>query len=65
MHFQPSPEVPALQYVGSVEEKGAAAEAGLKTGDFIIEVRTQLKSIRVHLVPGSKMYTILKHNVIY
>lgn len=38
MQFQPSPEVPALQYIGSVEENGAAAEAGLKAGDFLIEV---------------------------
>ncbi len=38
MQFNPTPEVPALQYVGSVEEGGAADEAGLKTGDFIVEV---------------------------
>jgi len=40
MQFHPTPEVPSLQYVGNVEEGGAAAEAGLKPGDFIVEVRT-------------------------
>jgi len=39
MKFNPSPQVPALQYVGNVEEGGAADLAGLKTGDFIIEVK--------------------------
>ena len=38
MHFRPSPQVPALQYIGNVEPGGAAAEAGLCTGDFLIEV---------------------------
>ena len=38
MKFHPSPQVPALQYVGSVEEGGAADLAGLRTGEFIIEV---------------------------
>lgn len=38
MLFNPTPEVPALQYVGNVEPAGSAAEAGLKTGDFIVEV---------------------------
>ncbi len=39
MKFQPSPNVPALQYVGNVDQGGCADLAGLKTGDFIIEVR--------------------------
>ena len=39
MQFHPSPQVPALQYIGNVESGGPAAEVGLKTGDFIIEVR--------------------------
>ena len=42
MQFNPTPEVPALQYVGSVEQGGAADEAGLKTGDFIVEVSRSL-----------------------
>ena len=38
MQFRPSPQVPALQYIGNVEAGGAAAEAGLCTGDFLLEV---------------------------
>lgn len=38
MQFNPTVEVPALQYVGNVEAGGSAAMAGLKTGDFIVEV---------------------------
>ena len=38
MQFRPSPDVPALQYIGNVEPDGAAAEAGLCTGDFLLEV---------------------------
>lgn len=43
MEFHPTPEVPALQYVGSVEENGAASEAGLSAGDFIIEVHVHVQ----------------------
>ncbi len=39
MKFHPSPQVPALQYVGNVDAGGAAEIAGLRTGDFLIEVR--------------------------
>ena len=50
MQFHPTPEVPALQYVGSVEENGAASEAGLSAGDFIIEVQIKgLAHIYIHL----------------
>lgn len=42
MLFNPTPEVPSLQYVGTVEEGGAAAEAGLKAGDFIVEVQVSI-----------------------
>ena len=38
MQFRPSPQVPALQYIGNVEPAGAAADAGLCTGDFLLEV---------------------------
>ena len=38
MQFCPSPQVPALQYIGNVDPGGAAAEAGLCTGDFLLEV---------------------------
>lgn len=37
--FKPNENVPALQYVGNVDEGGAADTAGLKQGDFIIEVQ--------------------------
>ena len=36
--FTPTPQVPGLQYIGSVESGGAADLAGLRTGDFLLEV---------------------------
>ena len=36
--FKPTPHVPSLQCIGYVENGGAADLAGLKQGDFIIEV---------------------------
>lgn len=36
--FTPSPAFPAVQYLESVDPKGPAYEAGLRDGDFIIEV---------------------------
>lgn len=36
--FTPTPAFPALQYLESVDEGGVAWEAGLRTGDFLIEV---------------------------
>lgn len=41
--FTPTPAFPALQYLESVDEGGVAWEAGLRTGDFLIEVRHILK----------------------
>ena len=38
MKFTPTPQVPALQYIGNVEIGGSADLAGLKTGDFLLEV---------------------------
>ena len=38
MRFTPTPQVPALQYIGSVEKGGSADIAGLSTGDFLLEV---------------------------
>lgn len=38
--FTPTPQVPALQYIGNVEPGGSAELAGLKTGDFLLEVCT-------------------------
>lgn len=39
--FTPTPAFPALQYLESVDEGGVAWRAGLRMGDFLIEVRTR------------------------
>ncbi|CAL8405057.1 unnamed protein product [Boreogadus saida] len=36
--FTPTPAFPALQYLESVDEGGVAWQAGLRTGDFLIEI---------------------------
>lgn len=36
--FTPTPAFPALQYLESVDVDGVACRAGLRTGDFLIEV---------------------------
>ncbi|XP_066931632.1 SH3 and multiple ankyrin repeat domains protein 3-like isoform X3 [Clytia hemisphaerica] len=36
--FQPSPQFPALQYIGEVDKGGVAEKAGLKPGDFVLEI---------------------------
>lgn len=41
--FTPTPAFPALQYLESVDEGGVAWRAGLRMGDFLIEVRTNHK----------------------
>ena len=38
--FTPCPTCPAVQYLESVDQSGPAWAAGLRPGDFIIEVRT-------------------------
>uniref|UniRef100_A0A673H346 PDZ domain-containing protein n=1 Tax=Sinocyclocheilus rhinocerous TaxID=307959 RepID=A0A673H346_9TELE len=38
VEFTPTPAFPALQYLESVDEGGVAWKAGLRTGDFLIEV---------------------------
>ena len=38
MRFTPTPQVPALQYIGSVEKGSSADLASLQTGDFLLEV---------------------------
>lgn len=40
--FTPTPAFPALQYLESVDVEGVAWRAGLRTGDFLIEVRPGL-----------------------
>lgn len=39
--FTPTPAFPALQYLESVDEGGVAWRAGLRMGDFLIEVYGQ------------------------
>uniref|UniRef100_A0A667HFB1 SH3 and multiple ankyrin repeat domains 2 n=1 Tax=Lynx canadensis TaxID=61383 RepID=A0A667HFB1_LYNCA len=39
--FTPTPAFPALQYLESVDEGGVAWRAGLRTGDFLIEVNKE------------------------
>lgn len=43
--FTPTPAFPALQYLESVDVEGVAWRAGLRTGDFLIEVRPVLTSV--------------------
>ncbi|XP_034091438.1 LOW QUALITY PROTEIN: SH3 and multiple ankyrin repeat domains protein 3 [Gymnodraco acuticeps] len=38
--FAPTPAFPALQYLESVDQGGVAWRAGLRTGDFLIEVNS-------------------------
>ncbi|XP_053576529.1 SH3 and multiple ankyrin repeat domains protein 2 isoform X2 [Bombina bombina] len=39
--FNPTAAFPALQYLESVDEDGVAWQAGLRTGDFLIEVNNE------------------------
>lgn len=41
--FTPTPAFPALQYLESVDEGGVAWRAGLRMGDFLIEVSLDLQ----------------------
>lgn len=54
--FTPTPAFPALQYLESVDEGGVAWQAGLRTGDFLIEVRAApfqiLFSLFLHMKVG-------------
>ncbi|XP_013407979.1 SH3 and multiple ankyrin repeat domains protein 2 isoform X2 [Lingula anatina] len=38
LEFRPSPDFPALQYLDRVDPGGMAHRAGLKSGDFLIEI---------------------------
>lgn len=44
--FTPTPAFPALQYLESVDEGGVAWRAGLRMGDFLIEVKTERLCLR-------------------
>ena len=41
IEFQPSPQFPALQYIGEVDKGGIAEKAGLRAGDFVLEINTE------------------------
>lgn len=46
--FTPTPAFPALQYLESVDEGGVAWRAGLRMGDFLIEVRHNISKKHKH-----------------
>ncbi|NWW54203.1 SHAN3 protein, partial [Pedionomus torquatus] len=46
--FTPTPAFPALQYLESVDVEGVAWRAGLRTGDFLIELEGTFKIIQFH-----------------
>ncbi|KAI4901313.1 hypothetical protein NFI96_021131 [Prochilodus magdalenae] len=48
--FTPTPAFPALQYLESVDEGGVAWQAGLRTGDFLIEDWTGSDSHQLELL---------------
>lgn len=52
--FTPTPAFPALQYLESVDVEGVAWRAGLRTGDFLIEV-----SLEAEEGGGANQYVIL------
>uniref|UniRef100_A0A096LXS6 PDZ domain-containing protein n=1 Tax=Poecilia formosa TaxID=48698 RepID=A0A096LXS6_POEFO len=53
--FTPTPAFPALQYLESVDEGGVAWQAGLRTGDFLIEVGASTTSFLVTSSAGKRM----------
>lgn len=48
LNFEPTPEFPALQYFGHVEEGGQAALKGVRAGDFILEVNGEDVTAATH-----------------
>ncbi|XP_068711319.1 SH3 and multiple ankyrin repeat domains protein 2-like [Montipora foliosa] len=48
LNFEPTPEFPALQYFGNVEEGGQAESKGVKAGDFILEVNGEDVTTATH-----------------
>lgn len=46
MRFEPSPLIPALQFFEGVDMNGMAMKAGLKPGDFLLEVSILTQSAR-------------------
>ena len=39
--FNPTPQFPALQYIGDVDKGGVAEKAGLHPGDFVLEINSE------------------------
>ena len=39
--FQPTPQFPALQYIGEVDKGGIAEKAGLRANDFVLEINKE------------------------
>lgn len=56
--FTPTPAFPALQYLESVDEGGVAWRAGLRMGDFLIEVRVWRRHGLEH---GTFIFHFLTH----
>ena len=52
LNFEPTPEFPALQYFGELEKGGQAEMKGIRTGDFILEVSSQV----VNIFPSTGVY---------
>ena len=48
IEFTPSAQFPALQYIGEVDKGGVAEKAGLKSGDFVIEVNGENVACATH-----------------
>lgn len=59
--FTPTPAFPALQYLESVDVEGVAWRAGLRTGDFLIEVRPLLPGGGHPWAPGGHARTAPTH----
>ncbi|XP_029470923.1 SH3 and multiple ankyrin repeat domains protein 3 isoform X4 [Rhinatrema bivittatum] len=55
--FTPTPAFPALQYLESVDVEGVAWRAGLRTGDFLIEVN----GINVVKVGHKQVVSLIRH----
>ena len=58
--FTPTPAFPALQYLESVDVEGVAWRAGLRTGDFLIEV---IKDSSSHATSSSVSISLLSRLV--
>lgn len=56
--FTPTPAFPALQYLESVDVEGVAWRAGLRTGDFLIEVSPDAAG---RVTDGSQQHLRLQH----